>query len=527
MGPIFAAAVLIALVLWFVSYQVIRPPPYNLVPPRDYHKVLREFAAEQQLLPPPPRGVKTPPLAPWSISLETQLLALKTRMEARAKSAQCTGSYSTQLTEHPIESDQPTAPANIPSMMYSSDHIPPPDAEMSRWKQNWVALGFDPVFLGEDAANAFVDENFGSLTHTLPSLSQDATAPSAATRTAAEQQQQEAYAKLSDQTQSATQKAWYALPRGVLRADFLRYVLLLARGGTWADMDVTPIGHRSTWTAPHARWVPERKSEGTSPAGKGRNLFPKTCPANGSSTSSSSSQPAEPIRLVVGLECEPWEYMSHSARAWFERAHLLPMNRHREVQFTQWVLHGGPGHPVLVDVLRRLLLADKLYDAYQVESSSQLRLEVTTDGAPVPRPRTDIHPWTNIHAARRWVPPSAASRLLAEPAWEQDMPRSGWRYWALWPWMWSWPRWGWHPLSVEEWSGPAVWTDAVFSYLYAVAGVRPRDLYGLDQPVQVADVLIAPGSWFNPPRSSLSRAKVLHIFRGSWKHGADTVGRKR
>ena len=45
---------------------------------------------------------------------------------------------------------------------------------------------------------------------------------------------------------------------------------------------------------------------------------------------------------------------------------------------------------------------------------------------------------------------------------------------------WKWQaghwRWGWDILSVEEWTGPAVYTDAVVSYLYATAGVRPEDL---------------------------------------------------
>ena len=54
------------------------------------------------------------------------------------------------------------------------------------------------------------------------------------------------------------------------------------------------------------------------------------------------------------------------------------------------------------------------------------------------------------------------------------------------------PRLAWHPLSVEEWSGPAVFTDAVLSYLAAVAGVRVEHLLDIQAPVQVADVLIVP-----------------------------------
>ncbi len=84
---------------------------------------------------------------------------------------------------------------------------------------------------------------------------------------------------------------------------------------------------------------------------------------------------------------------------------------------------------------------------------------------------------------------------------------------------WKWQagrwRWGWDTLSVEEWTGPAVWTDAVVSYLYATAGVRPEDLSRLKGPVQIRDVVVVPSEGFNPVagrKEGVSR--LVHLFRG-------------
>ena len=87
-----------------------------------------------------------------------------------------------------------------------------------------------------------------------------------------------------------------------MRADVLRYLLLLVEGGTWADMDVEPLGHLKGWT----RGVKQL----------GRN--------SGSSESEEGLQ--QPIRMVVGIECDPVSYKSVSIRAWLEIMRLLPVS---------------------------------------------------------------------------------------------------------------------------------------------------------------------------------------------------------
>jgi alpha 1,6-mannosyltransferase len=81
---------------------------------------------------------------------------------------------------------------------------------------------------------------------------------------------------------------------------------------------------------------------------------------------------------------------------------------------------------------------------------------------------------------------------------------------------------GWHPTSVEEWTGPGVWTDAVVSYIYATNGIRPEQLAKIKRPTQIGDLVILPEFGFNPPRASASDpykvSRVVHLFRGSWKH---------
>ena len=51
-------------------------------------------------------------------------------------------------------------------------------------------------------------------------------------------------------------------------------------------------------------------------------------------------------------------------------------------------------------------------------------------------------------------------------------------------------------MSVQEWTGPATFTDAVLSYLLVVGGMREQDLYGLERPVQVGDVVVLPSDGY-------------------------------
>ncbi|PHH76639.1 hypothetical protein CDD83_4233 [Cordyceps sp. RAO-2017] len=98
-------------------------------------------------------------------------------------------------------------------------------------------------------------------------------------------------------------EAYRALPLPVLKADFFRYLILLARGGIYSDIDTYAIKSAVDWIPPH---------------------FPR-----------------DTIGLVVGIEADPdrpdWS-------DWYSR----------RIQFCQWTIQSKPGHPVLRDVVARI-----------------------------------------------------------------------------------------------------------------------------------------------------------------------------
>ncbi|TLS21975.1 uncharacterized protein PpBr36_09260 [Pyricularia pennisetigena] len=98
-------------------------------------------------------------------------------------------------------------------------------------------------------------------------------------------------------------EAYDALPMPVLKADFFRYLILLARGGIYTDIDTYAL--RSA-----LEWIPE-------------------------------SVPRDTLGLVVGIEADPdrpdWA-------EWYSR----------RIQFCQWTIQAKPGHPVLREIVTRV-----------------------------------------------------------------------------------------------------------------------------------------------------------------------------
>jgi alpha 1,6-mannosyltransferase len=98
-------------------------------------------------------------------------------------------------------------------------------------------------------------------------------------------------------------EAYHALPLPVLKADFFRYLILLARGGIYSDIDTYAI--RSA-----VEWIPD-------------------------------SVPRNTVGLVIGIEADPdrpdW-------KEWYSR----------RIQFCQWTIQSKPGHPVLREIVTRI-----------------------------------------------------------------------------------------------------------------------------------------------------------------------------
>lgn len=95
-------------------------------------------------------------------------------------------------------------------------------------------------------------------------------------------------------------KAYESLPAAVMKADFFRYLILLARGGIYSDIDTLALKSA-------VEWVPE-------------------------------TVPRSSYGLVVGIEADPdrpdWQQ-------WYSR----------RIQFCQWTIQSKSGHPVLVDIV--------------------------------------------------------------------------------------------------------------------------------------------------------------------------------
>jgi len=99
--------------------------------------------------------------------------------------------------------------------------------------------------------------------------------------------------------------AYNSLPLPVLKADFFRYLILLARGGIYSDIDTYALKSA-------AEWLPD-------------------------------SVPREAVGLVVGIEADPdrpdWA-------EWYSR----------RIQFCQWTIQSKPGHPVLREIVANITM---------------------------------------------------------------------------------------------------------------------------------------------------------------------------
>lgn len=201
-------------------------------------------------------------------------------------------------------------------------------------------------------------------------------------------------------------EAYEALPLPVLKADFFRYLILLARGGIYTDIDTTAL--QST-----TDWLPQ-------------------------------DLPRSSIGLVVGIEADPdrddW-------KDWYSR----------RIQFCQWTIQAKPGHPVLVDIVATIT-----EDTLQMKRKGLLN----------------------------------RSKL---------------------------------PKSIVEFTGPAVWTDAIFAYLnnpryFNMADGRNiswESFTGIESAKKIGDVVVLPITSFSPGVQQMGAkepddpmAFVKHEFEG-------------
>lgn len=200
-----------------------------------------------------------------------------------------------------------------------------------------------------------------------------------------------------------------SLPLPVLKADYFRYVILLARGGIYSDIDTRALKSATEWL----------------PADFDRST----------------------VGLVVGIEADASDRKDWAE--WYSR----------QIQFCQWTIQAKPGHPVLRD-----LVATITEDALRMKRKGFLK----------------------------------ASKM---------------------------------DKSVVEFTGPAVFTDAIFSYFnnesffdYSARlnNISSSDFNGITSHKKVGDVIVLPITSFSPGVEQMGAqgiddpmAFVKHEFQGA------------
>lgn len=177
-------------------------------------------------------------------------------------------------------------------------------------------------------------------------------------------------------------EAYNTLPLPILKADFFRYLILLARGGVYADIDTLALQPVTDWISDHFQ--------------------------------------LNSVGLVIGIEADPdrpdWA-------AWYSR----------RIQFCQWTIQSKPGHPVLREIVANITIET-------LKRKKTGKLTVDHEG-------------------------------------------------------------------VVEWTGPAVWTDAIFKYFNddtyfdmtdSKGNISWANFTGMSEPKKVGDVVVLPITSFSP-----------------------------
>lgn len=97
--------------------------------------------------------------------------------------------------------------------------------------------------------------------------------------------------------------------------------------------------------------------------------------------------------------------------------------RHRALQFVQWTIASTPFHPILIDAARRIVETTTLARAWEITHiRKQQALEANGQSGEAEVVKGEMRPWDVDHKG--------------------DL------------------------LSVQEWTGPALWTDCVLSCVF-------------------------------------------------------------
>ncbi|WWC72912.1 uncharacterized protein I206_106876 [Kwoniella pini CBS 10737] len=125
--------------------------------------------------------------------------------------------------------------------------------------------------------------------------------------------------------------AWDYMHRGVLKADFLRYLLPLIIGGVYSDVDTRPIRPIEEWGKNSIELLDLSKTDGEE-----WKLKISTNPA-----------------VIIGIDVDV-----HNKKGW-ENEWPRPLG------ICQWTLSSSPNHPIFLDAVRRVINSTRVVENWE------------------------------------------------------------------------------------------------------------------------------------------------------------------
>ncbi|WVQ93038.1 hypothetical protein IAU59_000102 [Kwoniella sp. CBS 9459] len=205
----------------------------------------------------------------------------------------------------------PRYPSTVPSPPFMPDYKKPspamisyktihqtdktfnPENELTQeWKQLNAADGWELNFLDDNAAQGWVERLFRA---------------------------------------SQVEWAWHFMHRGVLKADFLRYLLPMVLGGVYSDVDTRPIRPIEQWGHTNVEYLSLASTDGLNWRSK------------------LSTHPA----VIVAIDVDVHSY-EHWEDSW-----------PRPLGICQWTLSSAPSHPIFLDAVRRVVNASRVVQDWE------------------------------------------------------------------------------------------------------------------------------------------------------------------
>ncbi|CDK29158.1 unnamed protein product [Kuraishia capsulata CBS 1993] len=252
-------------------------------------------------------------------------------------------------------------------------------------------------------------------------------------------------------------KTFHLLPSPIMKADFFRYLVLFARGGVYSDMDTVALKPISEWPLFNASLLGVDSSQ------------------------VDVTRRLTPIGLAVGIEADPdrpdWS-------DWYAR----------RLQFCQWTLQAKKGHPMLRELIIRI-----------VETTARRLAEGTLQKVEGKDKGGDVMNWTGPAVFTDTLF-DYVNNVVSEGR-TRDGTGIGSTYHNE------------HKLYEREKLKEAATVSSSKDRM-----VTWQSFTGLEEPKAIDDVLVMPITCFSPgvgqmgsQRETHWLALVKHMFEGSWK----------